>query len=47
MHRDFAGRVLSVVLVVPLTTRIRNIPTEVKLGVDDGRTGTVWLRWTT
>lgn len=36
MHRDFAGRVLNAVLVVPLTTRIRNIPTEVELGAADG-----------
>lgn len=36
MHRDFAGRALSAVLVVPLTTTIRNIPTAVRLGPADG-----------
>lgn len=36
MHRDFAGRVLSTVLVAPLTTTIRDIPTAVRLGPDDG-----------
>lgn len=36
MHRDFAGRRLSAVLVVPLTTTLRDIPTAVRLGPDDG-----------
>ncbi|MGH8911272.1 MAG: type II toxin-antitoxin system PemK/MazF family toxin [Acidimicrobiia bacterium] len=36
MHRDFAGRALRSVLVAPLTTTIRNIPTEVRLGPADG-----------
>lgn len=36
MHRDFAGRALSAVLVAPLTTTIRDIPTAVRLGPDDG-----------
>lgn len=36
MHRDFAGRVLTAVLVAPLTTTIRDIPTAVRLGPDDG-----------
>jgi len=36
MHRDFAGRVLNSVLVAPLTTTIRDIPTAVRLGPDDG-----------
>ncbi|MGQ0629538.1 MAG: type II toxin-antitoxin system PemK/MazF family toxin [Sporichthyaceae bacterium] len=36
MHRDFAGRALSAVLVAPLTTTIRDIPTAVRLGVLDG-----------
>jgi len=36
MHRDFAGRALNAVLVVPLTTTIRDIPTAVRLGVADG-----------
>ncbi len=36
MHRDFAGRALSAVLVAPLTTTIRDIPTAVRLGVQEG-----------
>ena len=36
MHRDFAGRHLSAVLAAPLTTTIRNIPTEVRLGPEQG-----------
>lgn len=36
MHRDFAGRVLNHVLVAPLTTTIRDIPTAVRLGLADG-----------
>ncbi len=36
MHRDFAGRMLNAVLVAPLTTTIRDIPTAVRLGPDDG-----------
>jgi len=36
MHRDFAGRALNAVLVVPLTTTIRDIPTAVRLGRADG-----------
>lgn len=36
MHRDFAGQHLSAVLVAPLTSTIRNIPTAVRLGPADG-----------
>jgi len=36
MHRDFAGRALSSVLAVPLTSTIRDIPTAVRLGPADG-----------
>ncbi|MGQ0466170.1 MAG: type II toxin-antitoxin system PemK/MazF family toxin [Sporichthyaceae bacterium] len=36
MHRDFAGRYLNAVLVVPLTSTIRDIPTAVRLGPEDG-----------
>ncbi len=36
MHRDFAGRMLNAVLVAPLTTTIRDIPTAVQLGPEDG-----------
>ncbi|MGH3885410.1 MAG: type II toxin-antitoxin system PemK/MazF family toxin [Pseudonocardiaceae bacterium] len=36
MHRDFAGRALTAVLVAPLTTTIRDIPTAVRLGPADG-----------
>lgn len=36
MHRDFAGRALNAVLVAPLTTTSRDIPTAVRLGPADG-----------
>jgi len=36
MHRDFAGRSLNAVLVAPLTSTLRDIPTAVRLGADDG-----------
>ncbi|MDQ3610658.1 MAG: type II toxin-antitoxin system PemK/MazF family toxin, partial [Actinomycetota bacterium] len=36
MHRDFAGRALNAILVAPLTTTIRDIPTAVRLGPPDG-----------
>ncbi len=36
MHRDFAGRSLNAVLVAPLTSTVRDIPTAVRLGPDDG-----------
>jgi mRNA interferase MazF len=36
MHRDFAGRSLNAVLVAPLTSTIRDIPTAVRLGPEDG-----------
>lgn len=36
LHRDFAGRTLNALLVVPLTTTIRDIPTAVRLGPADG-----------
>lgn len=36
MHRDFAGRSLGAILVAPLTTTIRDIPTAVRLGAADG-----------
>ncbi|CAN5788437.1 hypothetical protein BH23ACT12_BH23ACT12_11170 [soil metagenome] len=36
LHRDFAGRSLNAVLVAPLTSTIRNIPTAVRLGPGDG-----------
>ena len=36
MHRDFAGRALAAVLIAPLTTTIRDIPTAVRLGPSDG-----------
>lgn len=36
MHRDFAGRALNAILVAPLTTTIRDIPTAVRLGPEDG-----------
>ena len=36
MHRDFAGRHLSSVLAAPLTSTVRDIPTAVLLGPDDG-----------
>lgn len=36
MHRDFGGRHLDAVLAAPLTTTIRDIPTEVRLGPEHG-----------
>lgn len=36
MHRDFAGGSLNAVLVAPLTSTIRDIPTAVSLGPEDG-----------
>lgn len=36
MHRDFAGRSLNAVLVAPLTSTVRDIPTAVRLGLEDG-----------
>ncbi|MGH2707729.1 MAG: type II toxin-antitoxin system PemK/MazF family toxin [Actinomycetota bacterium] len=36
MHRDFAGRALNAVLVAPLTSTLRDVPTAVRLGSDDG-----------
>ncbi len=36
MHRDFAGRALNAVLVAPLTSTLRDVPTAVRLGPDDG-----------
>lgn len=36
MHRDVGGRVLNALLVAPLTTTIRDVPTEVRLGPADG-----------
>lgn len=36
MHRDFAGRSLGAILVAPLTTTIRDIPTAVRLGIAHG-----------
>lgn len=36
MHRDFAGRSLNAVLVAPLTSTLRDIPTAVRLGPGDG-----------
>lgn len=36
MHRDFAGRALTAVLVAPLTSTMRDIPTAVPLGPEDG-----------
>jgi mRNA interferase MazF len=36
MHRDFAGRSLNAILVAPLTSTIRDIPTAVRLGPEDG-----------
>jgi mRNA-degrading endonuclease toxin of MazEF toxin-antitoxin module len=46
MHRDFAGRSLNAVLVAPLTSTIRDVPTAVRLGPADGSTGTAWRPWT-
>lgn len=36
MHRDFAGRALNAVLVAPLTSTLREVPTAVRLGPGDG-----------
>ncbi len=36
MHRDFAGRALNAVLVAPVTSTLRDIPTAVRLGLGDG-----------
>lgn len=36
VSRDEAYRVRELVLVVPVTTRVRGIPTEVRLGRDEG-----------
>jgi len=36
LSRDEAYSVRSLVIVAPVTTRIRHIPSEVPLGVDDG-----------
>jgi len=36
VHRDFAGRMLNAILVAPLTTTIRDVPTAVRLGPADG-----------
>jgi mRNA interferase MazF len=36
LSRDEAYMVRELVTVVPVTTRIRNIPTEVQLSLDDG-----------
>lgn len=36
MHRDFAGQALAAVLVAPLTSTVRQIPTGVLLGPGDG-----------
>jgi len=36
LSRDEAYSVRSLVIVSPITTRIRSIPSEVPLGVDDG-----------
>ena len=36
MHRDFAGRALNAVLVAPVTSTLRDIPTAVRLGPGDG-----------
>lgn len=36
MHRDVAGRVLNAILVAPLTSTIRDLPTVVRLGPEDG-----------
>ena len=37
LSRDEAYAVRELVMVVPVTTRIRQIPTEVALGVEEGR----------
>lgn len=36
MHRNFAGRRLKAVLAAPLTSTIRDVPTAVALGPEDG-----------
>lgn len=36
MHRDVAGKVLNAVLAAPLTSTVRDIPTAVRLGPEDG-----------
>ncbi len=36
MHRDIAGQLLSAVLVAPVTTSVRDLPTFVRLGPVDG-----------
>ena len=36
LSRDEAYNVRSLVIVAPVTTRIRRIPSEVPLGIDDG-----------
>ncbi|MEO6990804.1 MAG: type II toxin-antitoxin system PemK/MazF family toxin [Candidatus Baltobacteraceae bacterium] len=36
LSRDEAYAVRSLVTVAPVTTRVRNIPSEVALGLDDG-----------
>jgi len=36
MHRDFAGRSLQSVLVAPVTTTVRDIPTAVRMEATDG-----------
>lgn len=36
VSRDIANRVMQRVLVAPVTTRIRNLPSELALGADEG-----------
>jgi mRNA interferase MazF len=36
VSRDEAYRVRDMVMIAPVTTRMRNIPTEVELGLQDG-----------
>jgi mRNA interferase MazF len=36
LSRDAAYAIRSLVIVAPITTRIRHIPSEVSLGTDDG-----------
>ena len=36
LSRNDAYRVRSLVIIAPVTTRIRGIPSEVPLGIDDG-----------
>ena len=38
LSRNEAYTVRSLVIVAPVTTRIRHIPSEVQLGIDDGMT---------